>query len=367
MTRARLRDLGITIGTLPTGPLNAITDVEGVLVGHLTLIQDQPAVVRTGITVILPRQGQIGNDYAFASYHRFNGCGEMTGLPWLEETGLLSSAIALTNTLQVGMVRDALSEYSWTVHPERGPYFLPVVAETYDGWLNDLSAHALTAGHLAAAMEAAHAGPVVEGCVGGGTGMICHSFKGGIGTSSRRVETKGGVFTLGALVQTNYGDRAQLRVDGVPVGREIGFDKVPSPWQAVEPQPDPSPHSSIIIILATDAPLLPMQCQRLAQRAAIGLGRTGGIGQSTSGDLFLAFATGNHIPAHPEGGLVKLDSMLPISEMDPLCEATAEAVEEAILNALCAAETMTGQQGRVAYALPLEELKRIWEKYRGQR
>lgn len=355
MTRTRLRQLGITIGDFPTGPNNAITDVPGVLVGQVTLIQDEPQVARTGITVIVPREGDIGSDYAFAGFHRFNGCGEMTGIHWLEETGLLSSAIALTNTMQIGMVRDALGEYSW-VHSQHGPYWLPVVAETYDGWLSDLSGPALTREHVFEAMQSARSGPVAEGNVGGGTGMICHDFKGGIGTSSRLVAAGGAQYSIAALVQTNYGDRQQLRVDGVPVGREIGLDKVPSAWQ------QPPESSSIIIIIATDAPLLPMQCQRLAQRATSGLARVGGVGHNTSGDLFLAFATGNHIPAHSEG-LVQLEGMLPHNQLDPFFDAAADVVEESILNALTAAETMTGQQGRTAYALPLDELQQVMKKY----
>ncbi len=354
MSKSRLRDLGITIGSLPTGPLNAITDVSGVLVGHLTLIEDQPHVVRTGITVIVPRDGDIGKDYAFAGFHRFNGCGEMTGIHWLEETGLLSSAIALTNTLQVGMVRDALSEYSWR-YSDHGPYFLPVVAETYDGWLNDLSAAGLTRQHVFDVMQSAQPGPVPEGNVGGGTGMISYEFKGGIGTSSRRVETDSGSFLVGSLVQANHGDRPQLTVAGLPVGQLIDIHKVPSAWD------QPPQFSSIIAILATDAPLLPMQCRRLAQRAVTGLARTGGTGHNTSGDLFLAFATGNHIPARP-AGRIPLEGMLPNNQMDPLMDAAAEAVEEAILNSLIAADTMTGQQGRTAYALPVEELRRLLVK-----
>jgi len=355
MTRTRLRQLGITIGDFPTGPNNAITDVPGVLVGHVTLIQDEPQVARTGITVIVPREGDIGSDYAFAGFHRFNGCGEMTGIHWLEETGLLSSAIALTNTMQIGMVRDALGEYSW-VHSQHGPYWLPVVAETYDGWLNDLSGPVLTRQHVFEAMQSARSGPVAEGNVGGGTGIICHDFKGGIGTSSRLVAAGGTQYSIAALVQTNYGDRQQLRVDGVPVGREIGLDKVPSAWQ------QPPESSSIIIIIATDAPLLPMQCRRLAQRATSGLARVGGVGHNTSGDLFLAFATGNHIPARSEG-LVQLEGMLPHNQLNPFFEAAADVVEESILNALTAAETMTGQQGRTAYALPLDMLQQVMKKY----
>jgi D-aminopeptidase len=355
MGRARIRDIGINLGVYPTGEYNAITDVPGVLVGHMTLNFDQPTVTRTGITVIVPRDGAIGHDHACAGFHRFNGCGEMTGVQWIEETGLLSSAIALTNTRQVGMVRDALMEYSFA-NERTGPFYLPVVAETFDGWLNDMSVAALTREHVFQAMESAKSGPVEEGNVGGGTGMICHDFKGGIGTSSRVVETKSGRFIVGALVQANYGDREQLRVNGVPVGREIGTDKVPSAWET------PPESSSILVIVATDAPLLGDQCRRLAQRATVGLARVGGVGQNSSGDLFLAFATGQHVPARPDGP-VPLAPMVPHSHLNPLFEAVAEAVEESILNALAAADTMTGYAGRVAYALPLDDLKKVMAKY----
>lgn len=356
MQRTRLRNLGITIGALPTGSENAITDVPGILVGHKTLIRDEPAIARTGITVIVPRNGAIGKDYAFAGFHRFNGCGEMTGVHWLEETGLLTSAIALTNTHQVGMVRDALTEFSFT-QSEYGAFYLPVVAETYDGWLSDMNAFHLTREHVFEVMTSASSGPVLEGNVGGGTGMICHDFKGGIGTSSRLVDSKSGLYTVGVLVQTNYGDREQLRVDGVPVGRLIGLDKVPSPW------PAPPQSSSIIIVVATDAPLLPIQCKRLAQRATSGLARVGGVGQNSSGDLFLAFATGHHIPAGADEP-VNLGPMIPHNHLNLFFEAVAEAVEEAILNALSAAETMTGYQGHTAYALPLNDLQHVMAKYR---
>lgn len=356
MQRTRLRNLGITIGALPTGPENAITDVPGILVGHKTLIRDEPAIARTGITVIVPRDGAIGKDYAFAGFHRFNGCGEMTGVHWLEETGLLTSAVALTNTHQVGMVRDALTEYSFT-RSEYGAFYLPVVAETYDGWLSDMNAFHLTREHVFEAMTSARSGPVPEGNVGGGTGMICHDFKGGIGTSSRLVESKSGLYTVGVLVQTNYGDREQLRVDGVPVGRLIGLDKVPSPW------PAPPQSSSIIIVVATDAPLLPVQCKRLAQRATSGLARVGGVGQNSSGDLFLAFATGHHIPAGANEPF-NLGTMIPHSHLNLFFEAVAEAVEEAILNGLTAAETMTGYQGHTAFGLPLNDLQHVMAKYR---
>jgi len=349
MPRSRLRDLGITIGRLPPGPQNAITDVAGVLVGHRTVIRDNPSVTRTGVTMIVPREGRIWTDFAFAGYHAFNGNGEMTGIPWIEESGLLTSPIGITNTYAVGIVRDALVAYA----VERGystRFHLPVVAETFDGYLNDIDAFPLTREDAFAALGAARAGAVDEGNVGGGTGMRCHGFKGGIGTASRIVESQSGRFTLGALVQANYGRRYHLRVDGVPVGREL------------EARADGGePKGSIIVILATDAPLLAVQCRRLAQRATAGLARVGGLGFNSSGDLFLAFATGNHL-REPVTGPYSL-TMLPHEHIDPFFEGAAEAVEEAILNALCAAETMTGYRGTVE-ALPLDEVARIMARYR---
>jgi D-aminopeptidase len=253
------------------------------------------------------------------------------------------------------MLRDAMAEYSYT-HGHYGPFFLPVATETYDGWLNDMGARPLTHEHVFQAFANARSGPVDEGDVGGGTGMICHEFKGGIGTSSRLVETKSGVYTIGVLVQANHGERQQLRVDGVPAGRELGYDRVPNPWQ------EPPNASSIIIIVATDAPLLSEQCRRLAQRATVGLARTGGVGHNTSGDLFLAFATGQHIPAQADE-LVPLAPMLPNRHINLLFDAVADAAEESILNALAAAETMTGFAGHTAYALPLDELQQVLRKY----
>lgn len=355
MPRLRLRDVGITIGVMPPGPHNAITDVPGVLVGHTTVIADEPWIARTGVTVIVPREDKIREDYAFAGFHSFNGNGEMTGLLWLEESGLLGSPIGLTNTNQVGVVRDALIVHSVENHESRG-FKLPIVAETYDGWLNDIDAFNLTEDHVHQALAAAQAGPVAEGNVGGGTGMICHDFKGGIGTSSRLVTSKSGEYIVGVLVQTNYGDRRLLRVDGVPVGREIGPEKAPFPW-AEAPQ-----MGSIIIIIATNAPLLPVQCRRLAQRATVGLARVGGVGHNGSGDIFLAFATGNHIPA--DVNIRCTLEMVPHQHLNPFFEAVAEAVEEAILNALTAAETMTGYEERTAYELPLDELQRVMKRYR---
>jgi D-aminopeptidase len=355
MTRMRLRDLGITIGDFPPGPHNAITDVPGVWVGHHTLIYDEPRVARTGVTVIVPREDQIWRDYAFAAYYSFNGNGEMTGLPWLAESGMLGSAIGITNTHQVGVVRDAFVAYS----VEKGytaTFHLPVVAETYDGWLNDINAFHVTKDHVYAALAEAKPGPVAEGNVGGGTGMICHGFKGGIGTASRVVESKSGSYTIGALVQANYGDRALFRLDGVPVGREIDDNHTPGPRAKSQPE------GSIIVIIGTDAPLLPVQCKRLAQRATVGLARVGGTGHNGSGDIFLAFATGNHLPA--EAATLRELKMLPHKQLDPFFDATAEAVEEAILNALTAAETMTGFRGRMVHALPLDALPQVMARYR---
>ena len=271
----------------------------------------------------------------------------MTGLPWLEESGMLGSAVGITNTHQVGVVRDALVRHSVDIAAPGG-FFLPVVAETWDGWLNDIDAFAVTEQDALTALAAAASGPVAEGNVGGGTGMICHEFKGGIGTSSRIVHTGGEDFALGALVQANYGSREDLRVGGVPVGRRIGLDVVPAPW------PEERRSGSIIVVIATDAPLLPIQCRRIAKRATVGLARTGGIGHNSSGDIFLAFSTGNHLPAEPGGR--RTVEMLPHTLLDPMFSAAADTTEEAILNALCAAETMTGRDGRTAHAIPLDAL-----------
>ena len=355
-SKPRLRDLGISIGRLPTGPLNAITDVPDVWVGHSTLIYDEPRVARTGVTAILPRQGRIWRDPAFAGFHSYNGCGEMTGTHWIAESGMLSTPICITNTGQVGTVHTAMGAYA-VEHGFADDFELPVVAETYDGWLNDMAALHIKPEHVYDAFDAAGPGPVAEGCVGGGTGMICHEFKGGIGTSSRVVETAEETYTVGALVQANYGARRDLRLDGVPVGEELGLNKIPSGWaEAAEPGA-----GSIIIILATDAPLLPFQCNRLAQRAATGLARVGGYGHNGSGDIFLAFATGNEIDS--SGGTPVAVRMLPNERMNSLFHAAADSVEESIWNALLAAETTTGFKGRTAYAIPHKDVVGIWKQY----
>jgi D-aminopeptidase len=363
----RLRDLGITVGQLTPGPLNAITDVEGVRVGHTTLISGEgPLIVgrgpvRTGVTVVVPHE-RIGPEPVFAGCHRLNGNGEMTGLEWVRESGTLTTPVAITNTHSVGVVRDALVAEDAANRTDLGVrWSLPVVAETYDGDLSDIDGMHVKAGHLHQALASAAGGPVAEGNVGGGTGMICHEFKGGIGTASRRLGTEQGGWTVGALVQSNYGDRSRLTVDGVPVGLEIGYDVVPSAYG------EPSEAGSIIVVVATDAPLLPHQCDRLAQRAGLGIARAGGSGAHSSGDLFLAFSTANRGRLHSYKDGVESRPvdvrMLPDTAISPVFWAAIEATEEAILNALCGAETMTGRDGAIAYALPKDLLLEAMAKY----
>ncbi|MCC6471615.1 MAG: P1 family peptidase [Alphaproteobacteria bacterium] len=348
MKRARLRELGIATGLLPTGPLNAITDVQGVRVGHATVNHDTPSVARTGVTAIWPAGPDIWSNAVFAGFHSFNGNGEMTGTIWIAEQGLIAGPVCITNTHSVGVVRDAIVAYAIRERTQQ-PWHLPVTAETYDGWLSDADSFPVKAEHAFAALDSAAGGPVAEGCVGGGTGMICHEFKGGIGTASRRVDTAGRTYTVGALVQANYGQRELLRVDGVPVGRAIGKDVVPSHRDL----PNPA-GGSIIVILATDAPLLPIQCQRLARRATVGLAWVGGIGANSSGDIFLAFSTANRVAL---GKPVADVGMIAPDQITPLFQAAAEATEEAILNAMTAAETTTGRLGRIVHALPLDLLQ----------
>jgi D-aminopeptidase len=354
MARARLRDLGLRTGQLPPGPLNAITDVAGVRVGHATVVHDAPAIARTGVTAIWPAGGDIWTNAVTAGFHSFNGNGEMTGTIWLEEQGLLATPVCITNTHSVGVVRDAVIAYAVRERVPR-PWLLPVVAETYDGWLSEADRFPVMAAHAFAALDAATGGAVPEGCVGGGTGMICHEFKGGIGTASRAAATGAGTWTVGALVQANYGSRDLLRVDGVPVGREIGRDVVPSHRDV------PAGGGSIIVVLATDAPLVPIQCQRLARRATVGLAWVGGIGANGSGDIFLAFSTGNRVPLDAPVSQLR---MIGPDQMTTLFEAAAEATEEAIVNALTAAETTTGRSGRTVHALPLDRLQDVMRRHR---
>jgi D-aminopeptidase len=363
MARVRLRDLGIALGTLPVGEFNAITDVAGVKVGYCTLIRDTPHVARTGITAIWPRGPEIWTDYVFAGTFSFNGNGEMTGLPWIAEQGTLGAPIGITNTYQVGMVRDAICALA--VRDGASQLFhLPVVAETYDGWLNDIQSFPLTQKHAFAAFDSARGGgPIDEGNVGGGTGMICHEFKGGTGTASRLAVGNGAHYTVGALVQANYGARDLLRVDGVPVGRELGPEIVPAFRPVEQAAQRHEEGGSIIVVLATDAPLLPVQCQRLARRAATGLAWVGGFGANGSGDIFIAFSTANHIGQNDKVSHVR---MLSPDAMTNLFRAAAEATEEAILNALCMAESMTGRDGHEIHALPLDRLQDVMRRYRPQ-
>jgi D-aminopeptidase len=353
MTRARLRDLGLRTGQLPPGPLNAITDVAGVRVGHATVVHDAPAVARTGVTAIWPAGADIFTNAVTAGFHSFNGNGEMTGTIWLAEQGLLATPVCLTNTHAVGVVRDAVIAYAVREHVPR-PWLLPVVAETYDGWLSEAERFPVTAAHAIAALDDAAGGAVAEGSVGGGTGMICHEFKGGIGTASRVVPAAGASWTVGALVQANYGSRDLLRVAGVPVGREIGRDVVPSHRDV------PASGGSIIVVLATDAPLAAIQCQRLARRATVGLAWVGGVGANGSGDIFLAFSTGNRVPLDAPVTTLR---MLGPDQLTLLFEAAAEATEEAIVNALTAAETTTGRGGRTVHALPLDRLQEVMRRH----
>ena len=368
----RARDLGIVIGEGVPGPLNAITDVPGVRVGHTTIIEgDGPlsigqGPVRTGVTVVIPHDGDVWLEPLFAGSHTLNGNGELTGLEWIREAGLLAGAIGITNTHSVGVVHDALIAHAARAHaPDEQFWSLPVVGETWDGLLNDINGFHVRPEHVDAAIAAATGGAVAEGGVGGGTGMVCHEFKGGVGTASRVLAADVGGWTVGVIVQANYGRRGLLRIDGVPVGREIPTTDVPSPY---DPRPAARPGAgSIIGLVATNAPLLPQQCARLAQRVGLGVGRIGGLGMPSSGDLFLAFATGNRglPPAERErrGPRVLDVTMVIDSALGELFEATVEATEEAIVNALVAASTMTGRDGITAHAMPHDRVVEIMRRH----
>lgn len=366
--KARARDLGIPFDGTP-GPLNAITDVQGVEVGHTTLISGEGPLkvgvgpVRTGVTAILPR-GRASDAPAFAGWFSMNGNGEMTGTTWVEESGFLEGPVMITNTHSVGRVRDAVIAWQLKHAALFQPWGLPVVAETYDGSLNDINGFHVKEPHAFDALDGAKSGPVAEGNVGGGTGMVCYQFKGGIGTASRKLDRALGGYIVGVLVQANFGARNQLRIAGVPVGQEI-TDGLPSAssgtgWSAGE-------LGSIIIVVATDAPLLPHQLKRLARRAALGVARTGGVAGNGSGDIFIAFSTANlemakGLTAREAPALAQV-TMVPNARMTPLFEATVQATEEAIINALVAAETMTGINNRKVIALPHDRLKEVLKKY----
>jgi len=362
--KPRARDLGVPFDGTP-GKFNAITDVSGVLVGHTTLISGEGKLqigkgpVRTGVTAVLPRGKDSMNDAVFAGWFSQNGNGEMTGTTWVEESGFLEGPVMITNTHSVGVVRDAVIQ--WRVaHGQPDPtgywWSLPVVAETWDGWLNDINGFHVKPEHAFHAIDTARDGYVEEGAVGGGTGMICNEFKGGIGTSSRKLNAKEGGYTVGVLVQCNYGRRSNLRIAGVPVGMEISEDAAytAAPFDEAE-------SGSIIVVVATDAPLLPQQLKRLGRRVSLGLGRDGSISGNGSGDIFIAFSTAN---PRAEGSKTVVDvKMVPNDSLDPIFAATVQATEEAIINAMVAAETMTGIENHKVIALPHDKLRAVLKKY----
>jgi L-aminopeptidase/D-esterase-like protein len=356
-TKPRARDLGVPFDGTP-GQFNAITDVKGVEVGHTTLISGSGKLkvgvgpVRTGVTAVLPR-GKDSLDPVFGAWFTLNGNGEMTGTTWLEDSGILDGPVMITNTHSVGVVRDAV--IAWRIQkapPDAEGYSwsLPVVAETADDDLNDMNGFHVKPEHAFHALDTAHGGPVEEGNVGGGTGMICNEFKGGIGTSSRVLPAKLGGYTVGVLVQCNYGRRSQLRIAGVPVGREIMDNLVRD-----------EDIGSIIIVIATDAPLIPTQLKRIARRASLGLGRDGSFSGDGSGDIFIAFSTANTGVNNAKG--VHDLKMLANQQLNPIFLATVQATEEAIVNAMIAAETMTGIDDRTVVALPHDKLREVLKKY----
>lgn len=377
--KPRARELGVPFDGTP-GPLNAITDVAGVAVGHVTLISGSGKLevgrgpVRTGVTAILPRGQGASSPPVFAGVFSLNGNGEMTGTAWIEESGFLDSPILLTNTHSVGMARDAVIAWQTRALGKDLPnvfWSLPVVTETWDGWLNDINGFHVKPEHVFSALEGARGGSVAEGSVGGGTGMVCYEFKGGIGTASRRLAADLGGYTVGVLVQANHGIRRQLLIAGVPVGREIGggVRKFAGANPLDLAGASAGEVGSIIIIVATDAPLLPHQLKRLARRASLGLARTGSVSGNGSGDLFLAFSTANRAVARAETSANEFNprpvtvETLTNGAMSPLFESTVEAVEEAIVNALVAGETMTGRDDHVIAALPIPRLQEILRKY----
>ncbi len=351
--KSRARDLGIPFEGTP-GPLNAITDLEGIEVGYATIIEGQNA--RTGVTIIHPR-GKRNHDPVYAGHFAFNGNGEMTGAAWVEEGGFLEGPIGITNTHSVGVVRDTIID--WQV--KQGAIFqrwsCPIVGETADGWLNDMNGFHVKAEHVWQALETSAPGPIAEGNVGGGTGMICYEFKGGTGTSSRKLPDKLGGWMVGALVQANFGRRYQLTISGAPVGKHLTSD---APFTNGE-NPFRQDDGSLIVVLATNAPLLPHQLERMARRATIGMSRTGSLGGNGSGDIFLAFST-----ARPglSGEMTGTVSYVHNEHIDPLLGASVYASEEAIVNSMIAAEGMSGHRGATIEALPHDKLIDIMKEYR---
>ena len=362
-SKPRARDLGIPFDGTP-GPNNAITDVQGVEVGYTTLISGSGKLkvgegpVRTGVTAVLPRGKRVFGDPVFAGWYSLNGNGEMTGTTWVEESGFLEGPVMITNTHSVGVVRDAVID--WRIHhggPDSTGYWwsLPVVAETYDGALNDINGFHVKPEHVFNAIDTASGGAITEGNIGGGTGMICHEFKCGIGTSSRRVTVGSQAYTVGVLVQANYGVRDTLRIAGVPVGQQLREHRV---WTDQALGGDTG---SIIIVVATDAPLLPHQMKRIAKRAALGLARNGSYAGNGSGDLFVAFSTANADAVRDQA--LNAATFVGNDSIDPLFLGTVEATEEAIVNALIAARDMTGQGGHYAIAIPQDALRALLRKH----
>ena len=361
----RARDLGVPFDGTP-GPLDAITDVRGVEVGHTTLISGNGPLkvgegpVRTGVTVLLPR-GKSNADPVYAGWFSQNGNGEMTGTTWVEESGFLEGPLAITNTHSVGVVRDAIIAWSLKHPMFHQDWSLPVVAETWDGWLNDINGFHVKPEHVFGALDGAQAGAVTEGAVGGGTGMVCYGFKGGIGTASRVLRKEDGGYTVGVLVQCNCGRRPQLTIAGAPVGKEITAGVPYSMFKDDEAGAGQGDRGSIIIVVATDAPLIPTQLKRLARRGTMGLARTGSTSGNGSGDIFLAFSTANpHANDEPGPNTVLTVANERIS---PLFNATVEATEEAIVNAMVAAKTMTGIDGHTVPGLPHQQLQEVLKKY----
>ena len=361
--KPRARDLGIPFEG-NTGKFNAITDVKGVEVGYSTIITGQgknirgKGPVRTGVTAILPRGRN--NNPVYANWYSLNGNGEMTGTTWITESGFLETPIMITNTNSVGVVRDAVLKWfvktNW--YKENFWYTYPVVTETYDGFLNDIYGFHVNESHAYEALDNAKSGALEEGNVGGGTGMMCLGFKGGTGTSSRLVKIKDSTYTVGVLVQSNFGAKRNLTIAGVPVGKELNDTlnyefKAPPSYQAGD--------GSIIVVVATDAPLLPHQLKRIAARVPIGIGKVGGRGENGSGDIFIAFSTANP-KAFQREAFTTLNEM-PNDLINPLFEATVQAVEEAIINAMVGAETMEGINGNKAYGIPHQSVIKVLKKY----
>jgi len=380
--KPRERDLHLPIGGT-AGPLDAITDVAGVEVGHTTLVSGSGRLVvgtgpvRTGVTVVHPR-GKGNPDPVFAAWFTLNGNGEMTGTTWVQESGFLEGPVAITNTHSVGVVRDAIIQWENSLKNALQPWWLPVVAETYDGGLNDINGFHVKPEHVIAALDGAMKGLPKEGAVGGGTGMVCHGFKGGIGTASRKLTAEQGGYTVGVLVQCNYGARRDLRIAGVPVGEEIPdltgclANDDPLPPDSTRRRCDEAPRAgaredapdqgSIIVVVATDAPLLPHELKRMATRVSVGVGRQGGFGGNSSGDIFIAFSTANPRAWHNDGPVTAV-TMLPNDRITPLFQATAQATEAAITNALLAAETTTGANDLRIYAMPVDRMLAAMKKY----